>query len=137
MKTLSAIAAACGLLSFVANAQNTNAAAPGAEGPRRIAAAEAEKHYEETVIVTGKVAQVSIRPKLVYLNLDQKYPQTPMYCVIFARATNQFGDLKKLEGKEVEITGKVEEYQNKAQIILNDTNQLKVIEKAGEPAKKN
>ena len=52
---------------------------------------------------------------------------------IFARATNQFGDLKKIEGKQVEIKGKVEEYQDKAQIILNSTNQLKVIEKAGDP----
>jgi DNA/RNA endonuclease YhcR with UshA esterase domain len=139
MKILLAIAASVGLLSFVANAQDTKAEAPGAAGPKKISATEAEKHYQETVIVTGKVAQVSIRPKLVYLNLDKKYPETPIYCVIFARATNQFGDLKKLEGKQVEIKGKIEEYQNKPQIILNDTNQLKVIEKAGEAgdAKKN
>jgi len=139
MKTLTAIAAALGLLSFCALAQDAKSEAPSTAPPKRISAAEAEKHYQETVIVTGKVAQVSIRPKLVYINLDKKYPESPMYCVIFARATNQFGDLKKLEGKQVEITGKIEEYQDKAQIILNSTNQLKVIEKAAEPgeSKKN
>jgi DNA/RNA endonuclease YhcR with UshA esterase domain len=139
MRTLAAIVALFGLSSFLAVAQDAKAEAPPTSPLKRISAAEAEQHYQETVIVTGKVAQVSIRPKLVYVNLDKKYPETPMYCVIFARATNQFGDLKKLEGKQVEIKGRIEEYQDKAQIILNSTNQLKVIEKAAEPgdSKKN
>jgi DNA/RNA endonuclease YhcR with UshA esterase domain len=139
MKALTAIIAVFGLLSFFAIGQDAKTEAPRTDAPKRISAAEAEKHYQETVIVTGKVAQVTIRRTLVYVNLDKKYPETPMNCVIFARATNQFGDLKKLEGKQVEINGKVEEYQDKAQIILSSTNQLKVIEKAGEPggSKKN
>jgi len=139
MKTLTAIAAVFGLCSFCALAQDAKSEAPPTSPPKRISAIEAEKHYQETVIVTGKVAQVSIRPKLVYINLDKRYPESPLSCVIFARATNQFGDLKKLEGKQVEIKGMIEEYQDKPQIILNSSNQVKVIEKAAEPgdSKKN
>ena len=139
MKTLTAIAAVFGLCSFCALAQDDKSEAPPTSPPKRISAIEAEKHYQETVIVTGKVAQVSIRPKLVYINLDKRYPESPLSCVIFARATNQFGDLKKLEGKQVEIKGMIEEYQDKPQIILNSSNQVKVIEKAAEPgdSKKN
>jgi DNA/RNA endonuclease YhcR with UshA esterase domain len=133
MKTLIAISVALSLSSLLAIAQDDRPAIAKASEPKRISAAEAEKHYDETVIVTGKVAQVSIRPKLVYVNLDKKYPETPMYCVVFARATNQFGDLKKLEGKQVEIRGRIDEYQSKPQIVLNSTNQLKVIEKTAEP----
>jgi hypothetical protein len=133
MKTLIAVAATLGLSSFLAAAQNTNTAASPASPPRRISAIEAEKHYGESVIVTGKVVQVSIRPRLVYVNLDKKYPESPMYCVVFARATNQFGDLKKLEGKQVEVKGKIEKYQSKPQIILNSSNQLDVIEMPAEP----
>ena len=98
------------------------------DGPKKIGTAEAEKHYQETCIVTGKVAQVTIREKLVYLNLDKPYPDTPFTGVIFARATNQFGDLSKLKGKDVEIKGRVEDYKGKVQIVLTSTNQLKVVD---------
>jgi DNA/RNA endonuclease YhcR with UshA esterase domain len=97
------------------------------QGAKKIGTAEAAKHYQETCIVTGKVAQVTIREKLVYLNLDKPYPGTPFTGVIFARATNQFGDLSKLKGKDVEIRGRVEDYKGKVQIVLNSTNQLKVV----------
>jgi len=133
MKTVIVIAAVFGLVSLCAVAQDPKAEAPQTSSLKRISAAEAEKHYQEMVIVTGKVAQVSIRPKLVYVNLDKKHPETPLSCVVFSRATNQFGDLKTLEGKQVEIKGRIEEYRDKAQIILNSSNQLKVIEKAVEP----
>jgi DNA/RNA endonuclease YhcR with UshA esterase domain len=133
MKTVIALIVALGMSSLVTVGQATNAAAGGSLSLARISAAEAERHFAETVIVTGKVAQVSIRPKLTYLNLDKAYPQTPMSCVVFARARNQFGDLKLLEGKDIEVRGKIEEYQAKAQIILNSSNQLRVIEKATGP----
>jgi DNA/RNA endonuclease YhcR with UshA esterase domain len=132
MKALCAVTAATlVLLCLAAVAQETKPAAPGPNIPKRISAAEAANHYQETAIVTGKVAQVTIRPKLVFVNLEQKYPQTPMSCVVFARATNQFGDLKRLEGKHVEVRGKIEDYQGKAQIVLTSTNQLKIIEPTG------
>jgi DNA/RNA endonuclease YhcR with UshA esterase domain len=98
--------------------------------PQKISATEADKHYQETLIVTGKVAQVTLREKLVYINLEKRFPETPFTGVIFARATNQFGNLKSLEGKQVELTGRIEEYRDKPQIVLNSTNQLKVIDQA-------
>ena len=104
------------------------------EVSKKIGAAEADKHIGETLVVTGKVAQVSIREKLVYVNLDKAYPNSPFTAVIFSRATNQFSDLPALKGKDVEVSGKIEEFHDSPQIVLNSTNQLKVIEKA-EPAK--
>ncbi len=129
MKTFVTLAAVFGLSSLFGLAQDAKPAAAKTLELKRISAAEAEKHYDQTVIVTGKVAQISFRPKVVYLNLDKRFPNAPMSCVIFSRATNQFGDLKKLEGKQVEVKGRIEEYQSKAQMILNSSNQLKVIDK--------
>ena len=94
----------------------------------KISAGEAVKHYDQEMIVTGKVAQVSIRPKIVLLNLDQPYPDSPFTLVIFPGATNnQFGDLKSLNGKNVEAKGKIQNYHNKPEIVLDSTNQLTVI----------
>jgi DNA/RNA endonuclease YhcR with UshA esterase domain len=127
MKIIASMIAALSLFSFSAGAQESKPAELKKENPKKISAAEAEKHFNETVIVTGKVAQVSIREKIVYLNLDKPYPDSPFTGVIFARATNQFGDLKALKGKEVEIKGKIAEYRDKAQIVLDSTNQLSII----------
>lgn len=99
-----------------------------ADDPKRIGTSQVEKFFQETVVVTGKVAQVTLREKLVYLNLDEKFPATPLSCVIFAKATNQFGDLKALEGKSVEVEGRIESYRDKPQIVLTSTNQLKLVE---------
>jgi hypothetical protein len=78
---------------------------------------------DELLIVTGKIAQVSIRPKLVYLNFDKTCPDSPFTAVIFSRATNLFGDLSTLKGKAVEISGKIAEHQDKPQIVLDSANQ--------------
>ncbi len=123
MKRLVCLLATSALITLPALAQDAKS-----DSPKKIGTAEAEKHYQETCIVTGKVAQVTIREKLVYLNLDKPFPETPFAGIIFARATNQFGDLSKLKGKNVEIKGRVEDYKGKVQIILTSTNQLKVVE---------
>jgi exonuclease VII large subunit len=94
-----------------------------------ISAAEAATNLNRSVVVTGKVAQVSIREKLVYLNLDKPFPNMPLSCVIFAKNTNQF-PLAVLKDKPVQITGKVTEHNGKPQIVLTSTNQLKVVEVA-------
>jgi len=106
-------------------APSTNAAA-GSAVPKRIAVAEAEQHYDETVVVTGRVAQVSIRPTMVYLNFEKPYPSNTFTAVIFAKATNQFSNLSKLADKQVEVSGKVVKYHGKPELILANSNQLVV-----------
>jgi DNA/RNA endonuclease YhcR with UshA esterase domain len=50
--------------------------------------------------------------------------------VAFARDLRDVGDVRYLAGKEVEIHGKIKEYQGRAEIILRDRRQLR-----GESAK--
>lgn len=94
--------------------------------PIRISAAAASQHYGQLVTVSGKVAQVTIRPSIVFINLDQPYPDSPMAAIIFPSATNRFDNLKRLRGRAVEITGTVKEYHNKPEIILQKPAQLTV-----------
>lgn len=131
MRIVISLVVVLSLLAFSTKAQDTKSSVPKKEAPNKISAMDAEKYVGASTIVTGKVAQVTIREKLVYLNLDKPFPDSPFTGIIFAKATNQFGDLKQLKGKEVEIKGKITEYRDKAQIVLESTNQLKVVEKAG------
>ena len=92
----------------------------------KIGTGDAAKFFNKEMIVTGTVAQVSIRPKLVFLNMDKPYPDSPFTLVIFSAATNQFGDLKALKGTSVEATGVITNYHDRAEMVLTTSNQLKV-----------
>lgn len=85
-------------------------------------------HDEPSIrIVAGQVVQVTIRPKVVFLNLDQPHPNSPFTAVIFSKNTNGFGDLKALAGRQVEISGLLKEFKDKPELVITRTNQLTVI----------
>ena len=92
----------------------------------KITATAADKHYGENAIVTGKVVEVSIRPKVVILNFEKPFPDAPFTGVIFNRSTNKFSDLPSLKGKNVELQGAIKNYQNKPEIILTNASQLTI-----------
>jgi DNA/RNA endonuclease YhcR with UshA esterase domain len=93
----------------------------------KIGTGEADKHYDQEMIVTGKVAQVSIRPKVIFLNIDAPFSDSPFTVVIFPGKSSFFGDAKALDGKSIEIKGKIKNYHDKPEIVLDSTNQLTVI----------
>jgi DNA/RNA endonuclease YhcR with UshA esterase domain len=123
MKRFSTILVCASLVSFSLIAGETNAVTP-----KKIGATEADKHYNETLTVTGKVAQVTIREKLVFINLDKPHPDSPLTAIVFATHTNQFGDLAKLKDRPVEITGMITNYHDSPEIVLESSNQLKIVE---------
>ena len=107
--------------------ENTNIAGHAAT-PKKIGTADASKYYEETMVVTGKVVQVSIRPNVAILSMDKPYADSPFTAVVFEENIGHFGDLQKLKGQNVEVSGTVTEYRSKPEIILESTNQIKVVE---------
>ncbi len=94
--------------------------------PVKISALAAADHYDQIMTVTGVVAQVSVRPSIVFINLDQPYPDSPFVAIIHSSATNQFTDLRRLKGRSVEITGKVLNYRDHPEIVLEKSTQLRV-----------
>jgi len=112
------------------SAADTNAPALSkinAPAPLKIGAAEADKHYDQEMIVTGKVAQVTIRPKVTFLNLDRPFPNSPFTVVIFHGHSSFFGDANALKGKTIEIKGKIKNYNDKPEIALDNPDQLTVL----------
>jgi DNA/RNA endonuclease YhcR with UshA esterase domain len=116
------------VLTFVVKAA---AAGTNAASPLKIGAADATNHYDQEMIVTGKVAQVTIRPTVTFLNLDKKYPDSPFSVVIFHGKSSFHGDANALKGKSIEIKGKIKNYQDKPEIALDSTNQLTVFDSKG------
>jgi DNA/RNA endonuclease YhcR with UshA esterase domain len=93
----------------------------------KIGALEATNYYDQTMIVTGKVVQVTIRPNITYLNLDEKFPNSPFAVVIFHAHSSFYGDANALKGKSIEVKGKIKNYHDKPEMSLDSTNQLTVI----------
>jgi DNA/RNA endonuclease YhcR with UshA esterase domain len=98
--------------------------------PVKIAAAEAKKHVGDEVIVTGNIAEVNKIERLVRLNLDKPFPNQDLTLIIFSDRTNLFPGVDKLQGKKVEVNGKITDYRGRPQIILTNTNQVKALEEA-------
>lgn len=57
-----------------------------------------------------------------------KYPVNAVSAVIFKSDTSKFHDFESLEGKMVEVTGEVEEYRGKLEIVVGEREQVNVKE---------
>ncbi len=109
-------------------ADDTNAPAPpktATSAPLKIGTGEADQYYGRQMIVTGRVAQVSIRPRVKFLNLDQPFPDSPFTVVIFPGT--YLANIEALKGKAIEIKGTIKNYHDKPEIVLDNTNQLTVL----------
>jgi hypothetical protein len=117
------------LLIFVvlSAAGKLSAADTGAKTPVKIGAAAATNYYDQTVIVTGKVAQITIRPSVTFLNLDKPFPNSPFAIVIFHGHSSFYGDANSLKGRSIEIKGKIKNYNDKPEMALDNMEQLTVI----------
>ena len=87
---------------------------------------EAPKKIDENACVTGKVVKVSSSGKsgTQFINFCEDYRKCPFTVVVFSRDLPEVGDVRALEGKIIEIHGRIKEYRGQAEIILNDVKQL-------------
>ena len=92
-----------------------------------IRAQQAAAHIGKQVTVTGVVAQVSVRPSLIFLNFDKPYPNSPFSAIVRNSHTNEFEELPALKGKAVAVKGRVKDYNGKPEIELIGKSQLKIL----------
>jgi hypothetical protein len=87
--------------------------------------AEALKHVGEGRCVTGRVLRVRQGPKGThYLDFCEDYRTCKFTAVIFHHDLRHVGDIRQLEGRQVEIRGDVKMYDGRAEIIVEDASQL-------------
>ena len=88
---------------------------------------EAAGHVGKTVTVKGKVdGQKSSKSGNTYLNFGGKFPNHVFSCLL--RAKNFTDPVPTFEGKMVEVTGKVTQYEGKPQIELTSLSEIRVVE---------
>jgi hypothetical protein len=88
---------------------------------------EAESYNGRTITVRGFVADVYKSEKVAYLNFVEKFPDNPFTAVIFSRKFSDFPEIEKYKLKDVEVTGRVSMFRGKAQIILENPSQIKLL----------
>ena len=99
----------------------------------KISPAKAKSNIGKEVIVSGKIEQVvKTGAGNYFFNMGGKFPHNKFTAVIFKSDAKKFGRLNTYEGKNVEISGKIKEYEGKPEIILNSKDQIKIIDKQNE-----
>jgi DNA/RNA endonuclease YhcR with UshA esterase domain len=123
MRTLFlALVAAFGLAFAAAAIAQT----PGQTSAQTVTPADAHSHVDQTVTVEGAVSNVHKIPSgITFIDMGGKYPDNTFTAVILAADTAKFPDMTSLNGKTVDVTGKVQLYKGKPEILLTDTSQIK------------
>lgn len=88
---------------------------------------EASQHIGEYSTVIGVVRQVSYSRKgTTFINFGSRFPNQVFYAVIFKRNAGRFSNTHTLEGRTVAITGTIDLYKGKPQIILRSGDQIEI-----------
>lgn len=86
---------------------------------------EASAHVGEYASVRGTVVRVyTSNTDTTFLNFCTEYKTCPFSAVIFADDKKKFGDVSKLQGKALTLTGKIVLYDDRAEIVLSDPSQI-------------
>ena len=86
---------------------------------------EASQHIGETRCITGKVLHVKAGAKGVhFIGFCSEQAACPFSVVVFNSDLKDVGDVRRLEGRVIEIHGPVKLYDGRAEIILRRVNQL-------------
>lgn len=87
--------------------------------------AEAGKHLGASQCVRGTVLHVEKGVKgATFLTFCQEPKVCPFTVVVFPSDLRKVGDVRRLEGRQVEIKGTIQDYDGRAEIILRRSRQL-------------
>jgi hypothetical protein len=87
--------------------------------------AEAKKHIGKTYCVSGTVVHVEEDNRgVTFLDFCTDYRSCPFTVVVFPGDLRKVGDVRQLQGRAITIQGRIEEYDERAEIILSRPQQL-------------
>lgn len=93
--------------------------------PPTITPADAKAHVGQTAVIHASVSAVRTgRSGVTFIDMDGLYPDNRFAAVIFVDDIGKFPGVKALEGKTVTISGPVQLYQGRPEIVLKSAAQL-------------
>lgn len=111
------------------------ALAVAAPAQTQITASQAKDHIGDSVTVCGKVLGAkylqTAKGAPTLLDVDGKVPNQPFTIVIFKEVRERLSYVpeNRLLNQDVCVTGRVQQYKGKPQIVVHNENQLKVSNK--------
>jgi DNA/RNA endonuclease YhcR with UshA esterase domain len=92
-----------------------------------IAPDKASDHVGQIVTIEGTVGDVHTiaSARVTFIDIGGQYPNNAFTAVILAVDAGKFPNVDALNGKIIDITGKVQLYKGKPEMLLNDAAQLK------------
>ncbi len=83
----------------------------------------------QTTTVCGKVYSTKFTGKITYINMGGDYPNNPFTAVIMIKNRSNFAykPEETLPGKTICITGTVQNYKGKPEIVVENEDQIKVL----------
>ena len=91
-----------------------------------ISPADVKAHAGQTVTVEAAISDVHTgRSGVTFIEVGGRYPDNDFTAVIFAADAAKFPNASTLDGKTVVISGQVQLYQGRPEIILKSADQLK------------
>lgn len=94
-------------------------------------AEQAKNFVEKEVIIKASVAGSRLfekeGKKTFLINLDERYPQTPLTVVLYTEAYNALGLKEEIEGKKIIVKGIVTLYNDRPQIVVSDIKNLEIL----------
>ncbi len=86
---------------------------------------EARHYVGKTQCVTGTIIHVKPGSNgVTFLDFCEDYQVCPFTVIIFKNDLRKVGDVTQLKGRSIQIRGKIEEYDGRAEIILRKPEQL-------------
>jgi DNA/RNA endonuclease YhcR with UshA esterase domain len=92
-----------------------------------ISATAASSHVGQSVTVEGLVSEVHTARsgKETFIDIGGAYPNQTFTAVIFERSAAVVGDVSGLTGKTVDITGTIQMYEGKPEVIITSRDQIR------------
>jgi len=110
---------------FRGNSSQTNSSSDNQEPQNCLSVAEAQKHIGKTNCVKGTVVRVEEGHNgVTFLDFCTDYRSCPFTVVVFRGDLNSVGDVRQLQGRDITIKGRIEEYDDRAEIVLHHPQQL-------------